>query len=691
MESQHVLNPWQHRPHKQDFYDNHDTLQQQQHQQQQQQEQQQQTNISLTDNDTTSLEDFFQGHKQVFYQSQMLLQQLQQRQRQQKTQEHGPEEQRKSPADEEAQAGGDDDGETDSQRTAWSQLGIDSPMNQSSSTLADADTPITTVIYMTDSDFGDGDEGDVLEHLVQQLQSEVKGTRTTVSELETKLNLAEHSNRRIVEELKMLLADAEENLAAAENSDGTHPLLQSSKGAGVSDDDLNNVYNRICIALQALIDDAQSALQKNSTIKHTCPSPGEEGATCHCQAATSPPTSSRSSSPNPPLRIAPGYDRTQDSPLACRSSPRNSTTLLKPLKTENQDIHEFTMYGPTPLYAGTDEVSRMLWKQKHEEQHDRYRKSCHRLTLELDGRLLSTDSDDSEASSFDLLRRSRHRPSSSTQSSRPSTPSTPTTPSIPGTPTTPTTPTRPLQGILRSSKNTERLKKKCQVQFLNADIEGVRSRDQTSSPRPLHRPTRSSASSSSTKNQQDKQQQKLQPRQEPEPQQAVLRQYTHRSVSVGSNSSRGVVLQLYDLWQQTWLRTRIMHVITGSVEIIIIIWVVLKASQATLTWFGVKPKNMSEWLMFIYGQRDTAGSQAKELYAKVRRDGLRMRKVKAFTQKEPEALVEDLVAGMTASTNGLMSPSAIVYGPAKKIVAHAVTGVALAFISDGARRLLRKL
>ncbi|KAF8942841.1 hypothetical protein BGZ47_006082 [Haplosporangium gracile] len=479
---------------------------------------------------------------------------------------------------------------------------------------------------------------------------------------------------------------AEENLAATENSNDTHPLLQSSKGGSVSDDDLNNVYNRICIALQALIDDAQSALQKNSMAKHICPNPGEEGATCHCQAATLP-ISSPSSTPNLPLHIAPGYDSTlQDSPLACRGSPRNSTTLLKPIKVENQDIHDFAMYGPTPLYAGTDEVSRMLWKQKHEEQHDRYRKSCHRLTLELDGRFLSTDSDDSEASSFDLLRRSRHRPSPSTQSSRSSTPSTPTTPIVPNTPTIPTTPTRPLQGILRSSKNTERLKKKCQVQFLNADIEGARSRDRESSPRPLHRPTRSS-----TKHQQDKQQQKLLPRQEPEPQQAVLRQYTHRSVSVGSNSSRGVVLQLYDLWQQTWLRTRIMHVITGSVEIIIIIWVVLKASQATLTWFGVKPKNMSEWLMFIYGQRDTAGSQAKELYAKVRRDGIRMRQVKAFTQKEPEELVEDLVAGVTASTNGLMSPSAIVYGPAKKIVAHAVTGVALAFISDGARRLLRKL
>ncbi|KAG0274660.1 hypothetical protein BGZ95_009575 [Linnemannia exigua] len=679
MESQHVLNPWQQqRQQKQDFYDNHD--------------QQQNKMTSLADEETTSLEDFFQGHKQVFYKSQLLLQQLQQRQRQQKSQEQ-------SEQQGEAQAEGDDDGEIDGQRTAWSQLGIDSLMNQSSSTLADNDTPLTTVIYMTDSDIGEGDEGDVLEHLVQQLQSEVKGTRATVSELETKLNLAEHSNKRIVEELKMLLADAEENLAAAEHSDGTHPLLQSSRGSGVSDDDLNNVYNRICIALQALIDDAQSALLKNPTTKHTCTKPGEEGPPCYCQAPSQP--NSRNSTPSPLPRVPPGYDiDLQNSPsLACRGSPRNSTTLLKPTKTESLDIHHLAVYGPAPSYAGTDEVSRMLWKQKHEEQHDRYRKSCHRLTLELDGRFLSTDSDDSEASSFDLLRRSRHRYSTSTNSSRPSIPSTPTTPSIPSTPTTPTTPTRPLQGILRSSKNTERLKKKCQVQFLNADIEGSRSRDRESSPRPLHRPTRSSFTQNQHQRQQQQQQEqqqqqqqlKLLTRQEPEAEQQVLRQYTHRSVSVGSNRSRGVVLQLYDLWQQTWLRTRIMHVITGSFEIIIIIWVVIKASQATLTWFGVKPKNINEWMMFIYGQRDTAGASAKELYDKVRKDGLRMRQVKAFTQKEPEALVEDLVAGVTSSTNGLLSPSTIIYGPAKKIVAHAVTGVALAFFSDGARRLLRKL
>ncbi|KAF9926049.1 hypothetical protein FBU30_004296 [Linnemannia zychae] len=690
MESQHVLNPWQHRHHKQDFYD---APEQQQQQQPQSPPQQQQKNTSLPNTDAATLEDFFHGHKQVFYQSQLLLQQLQQRQqRQQKTQEHGIGEQHREEAGSIDQTSeGDDDGETDSQATAWSQLGIDSPLNKSSSTLADTDTPLTTaVIYMTDSEFGDGDEAVVLEQLVQQLQAEVKGTRATVSELETKLNLAEHSNRRIVEELKMLLADAEENLANAENSDGAHSLLQSSKGSNVSDDELNNVYNRICIALQALIDDAQSALQKNSTTKQACLKHGEEGVPCQCLPTS--PASSRSSTPSPTLslRVEPGYDSTlQENLFAARSSPRNSTTLLQPTKPNSSDIHHLPMFGPTPLYGGTDEVSRMLWKQKHEEQHDRYRKSCHRLTLELDNRFLSTDSDDSEASSFDLLRRSRHRPSLSTQSSRSSTP---TTSSFPSTPITATAPNRPLQGILRSSKNTERLKKKCQVQFLNADIEGSRSRDWNSSSRPSHRPAKPSSSSNSQQQRQSEQQQhRLQPRQEPQAEQQVLRQYTHRSVSVGSNRSRGVVLQLYDLWQQTWLRTRIMHVITGSFEIVIIIWVVIKASQATLTWFGVKPKNIGDWLMIIYGKRDTAGASAKELYAKVRKDGLRMRQVNALTKKEPEALVEDLIAGVASSTNGILSPSTMVYGPAKKIVAHAVTGIALAFISDGARRLLRKL
>ncbi|KAG0363979.1 hypothetical protein BG005_000011 [Podila minutissima] len=54
---------------------------------------------------------------------------------------------------------------------------------------------------------GDFLERDVLEHQVQRLQTQVAETRAIVAELETRLNLAEWSNRHIVEELKMLLAE----------------------------------------------------------------------------------------------------------------------------------------------------------------------------------------------------------------------------------------------------------------------------------------------------------------------------------------------------------------------------------------------------------------------------------------------------------------------------------------------------
>ncbi|KAG0311498.1 hypothetical protein BGZ97_011830, partial [Linnemannia gamsii] len=63
-----------------------------------------------------------------------------------------------------------------------------------------------SAVERTLADSGIGIEGDVLEHLVQKLQSEVADTRAVVSDLETRLNAAEHSNKHIVEELKMLLA-----------------------------------------------------------------------------------------------------------------------------------------------------------------------------------------------------------------------------------------------------------------------------------------------------------------------------------------------------------------------------------------------------------------------------------------------------------------------------------------------------
>ncbi|KAF8932740.1 hypothetical protein BGZ58_006847 [Dissophora ornata] len=579
----------------------------------------------LTDAETRSSDDFFLKHKKVFFESHLLLQQLQLQQQQQ--QQH-----RNQDDQHEDQTDGDDNEETDSQGTAWSRLGIDSPLNQSSSTLADT----TTVLFMTDAVIGA--EGDALESLVQTLQSEVKDTRATVYELEDRLDLAEHSNRRIVEELKMLLADAEVVLRNAEKPTGDDSSPSSHKNGSAGIDDSNIVYNRICVALQALIDEAQVALHKNAAAKQTLSNTGDE-------ALTSPPNEEISTQDTTILLDRP---HRSEHDLARRISHRSSLTLLNPIKihTDDSQAHELAN-SPTSYYSAKDEVSRIYWKQKHEEQHDRYRKSCHRLTLELEGRFLTTDSDDSDAS------RSSQRhwgPSSSAQSSMPSTP---------------TTPTQPLQGILRTSKKDgtkrERHKKRCQVQFLNADI--PETRQDTAVSTTLYR----------------------QKEQEPKQKQ---RQYTSRSV--GSTRSRGVVLQLYELWQHTWLRTRIMHVITGSVEIVIIIWVVIKASRMTLTWFGVQPSTINQWVTFIYGDRGGAGAGAKDLYAKIRKDGLQLRQIKAWSQREPEALIVDIVAGAAASTS-LISPSKMVYGPTKRVMMHAATGVALAFLSDGARRLVRRL
>lgn len=134
-----------------------------------------------------------------------------------------------------------------------------------------------------------------------------------------------------------------------------------------------------------------------------------------------------------------------------------------------------------------------------------------------------------------------------------------------------------------------------------------------------------------------------------------------------------------------------MHVITGSVEVVIIIWVVIRASRATLSWLGLQPMvNVGDWLALIYGHRGSVGFSAKDIYAKILKDGVQMRQIKAWAKKEPEALVGDLVAGAVTSSS-LLSPSKVVYGPAKRVMAQAATGVVLAYLSDGARRLIRKM
>ncbi|KAF9939325.1 hypothetical protein BGZ67_009628 [Mortierella alpina] len=138
---------------------------------------------------SSTFDGLFQDPKEVFYHSQRLLLHLQARQQKHKDNEHEHGYSRES-----------EDDETGSQDTAWSRLGMDSPLNHSSSTLGDP----APALYSLESSIEP--EGDVLQKMVHTLQSEVKDSQATVYELESRLNMAEQSNRLIVEELKTLLA-----------------------------------------------------------------------------------------------------------------------------------------------------------------------------------------------------------------------------------------------------------------------------------------------------------------------------------------------------------------------------------------------------------------------------------------------------------------------------------------------------
>ncbi|KAF9583681.1 hypothetical protein BGW38_008874 [Lunasporangiospora selenospora] len=513
---------------------------------------------------------------------------------------------------------------------------------------------------------------------------------------------------------------AEETLGsgAVEISSSGVILLTDKRKAG-ADEDSNAVYNRICTTLQSLIDEAQSALQKSDT--PTSPTNPSNGQDTKAGSSVLTPKGREGDAPLRPLSSI--RTRTLNSsgvgtsPLsspttANRRNPRDSFSRFDnndherisrpPMFKSFETDDPLSLYNPwESTYAGTSEVSRIYWRQKHEEQHDRYRKSCQRVTLELEQRFYntSTDSDDSEAPSersavsttlsaiglgpsSSLARDTRplHRSSSSVS--------------------------LPLRSSLRKSgSKSERLKKKYQVQFLNLQpLDPMESSATTASASTsTSTPTSTSGSSPSTSSSSKRDDRyELTSRQRDH---QVQRSVKHQSV--GSNRSRGVVLQLYELWQQTWLRTRIMHVIAGSVEVVIIIWIVIRASRATLTWFGIQPKTFSEWLSFAYNRqwRITGGSSsmassssaaavgttAKEIYAKIRKDGIRLRHVHMWNQGEPEALVEDVVMGMKVGSSPGLTPSNVIYGPAKKVLIHAATGVVLACLSDGARRLARKL
>ncbi|KAF9283530.1 hypothetical protein BGZ74_001904 [Mortierella antarctica] len=382
------------------------------------------------------------------------------------------------------------------------------------------------------------------------------------------------------------------------------------------DEDVNIIYNRICVVLQSLILDAQKALQRTSI---------SVASSCQC----------------------PNCDEINHRHLLPRPHPslylsESSLDSERFWDRPNQRTQQYTM-RPS-LYSGNSDYSRILWQQKQQEQHERYRKSCNRINQELEiglvqARIVGTG----RGSDFSFNGSISPSSPSSSSSSPPSSASS----------TQPSSPISYRPGMLKvplkssikgrfssdSEASSEPRRKKNQVQFVDSDEA------------PKRRPSRS-------------------PRR-------VQRRY--KSQAVGSNSSTNVVMQLYGLWKQTWLRTRIMHVLTGSVEIMVVVFVLIRSVKASLSWVGLQSWVEVDWFSWLYGQRD-AGASAKELYEKIKRDGLR-RHVQLRQIKEPEA---------PEAATSLLSPARVVYGPAKKALKDVAAGAALAYVSDNVWRLIKK-
>ncbi|KAF9362649.1 hypothetical protein BGX34_005762 [Mortierella sp. NVP85] len=138
-----------------------------------------------------------------------------------------------------------------------------------------------------------------------------------------------------------------------------------------------------------------------------------------------------------------------------------------------------------------------------------------------------------------------------------------------------------------------------------------------------------------------------------------------------------------------------MHVLTESLEVMLILWVIMKLSEASLAWMGIQMSKGGPraWLAYIYGDREGAGAAAKELYEKIRRDGLRLQQYQFRQQQERETLMQEFSASEAASgiPGTPFSPKGMVLAPARRLLEHAVSGVVLAYLSDAARRLARTL
>ncbi|KAF9927211.1 hypothetical protein FBU30_003427 [Linnemannia zychae] len=291
-------------------------------------------------------------------------------------------------------------------------LSTDTLLSLSSGPISEALTHVDLTAERAMTDSGIGIEGDMLEHLVQKLQSEVADTRAVVSDLETRLNAAEHSNKHIVEELKMLLADAEGTLVGSDDSDsgGESEIVGSKHGSG-SEDETNIVYNRICNALQSLISEAQTALVRNTSAALFAPR--ERGSCRYQQQHTNRSKHlTLNQTPNGQLVSSLFTDNSDMlsgnigvgqgdlcSHSSCRTSRRSSISISRAERSPLH-FHATSTSSSVSVTSSSSRMSgrssrksayaRMIWKEKQLQQYERYRRSCDRVSLELE--MLLSDS-----------------------------------------------------------------------------------------------------------------------------------------------------------------------------------------------------------------------------------------------------------------------------------------------------------
>ncbi|KAF9574825.1 hypothetical protein EC968_005303 [Mortierella alpina] len=565
------------------------------------------------------------------------------------------------------------------------------------------------------ADSGVGLEGGMLDRQVQKLQSEVADTRAIVFDLESRLNAAENSNKHIVEELKILLADAEGTLVGSDASDSEDSLIVSSKLGSGSDEDSNVVYNRICHALQTLISEAQTALVRTTTTSTTPPLQLDPALRRHPLLLDDTTGSSREGYTDDGEHSQTGAYRHS----SCSNSNSNSIISTSRRSSVNSlRVDRPYTHTPTPRLRGHSNrstFSRMLWKEKQQEQYERYRRSCDRVSLELEMLLHDTILDtSSEPSPSPRLHWSQPTTSSSHSSRGHDLWPPPTT-------TAQTQSSANYSSVQEQDSTTDALKAGSRV----ATLQQRSSTTILSSPQPCARGSHLQRQRRHDHHPILAGHPGLLPRTQPytqthtPPYPRPLPPDRHfKNQGAGPSRSQSIFVQLYRLWKQTWLRKRIMHVLTGSAEVLLLLYIVLKISEISLEWIGFrmfKGLGPQQWLLYhLYGDgssltttaaaaaavgggrvggRGGGSFEAKELYEKIIGDSIRGRQMDIWRQQERELLMKDYIASEVASgvPRTPFTAAGMIWRPAGRMIAHAVSGIVLAYLSDRVRSIARKL